>query len=425
VRPYPRVDPADGLHEEDVDGDGRILLMRIRDDNGAWTPHHEEPRLLVPREPDAEGGEYYRVLFEGTIQNYDGSTIPVAPPVEGLDLNRNWPGSWKPENEQFGAGDFPTSEPETRAIVQAITDRPNICAYIAYHTMSGVHLRPLGSKPDDDLPTPDLNAYKTIGEEATRLTGYPAVSIYDGFRYDTKKDVAGGSDAWMYETLGTFMWVTEFWSPMRRAGITDYELIGWFKEHPVEDDLALLRYADSVGGGYVNWYPFDHPQLGPVELGGWDDLSFMVNPPLALLEEEVTPHADFALFHALISPRLVVRSFESTSIADDARRLELVVENSGWLPTPVTQKAVEMKAVRPIEIELELPDGARIVSGNPREEIGQLQGRSKERSLYWIEDRSTSDRARVEWVIEASAGERIAVVVRHDRAGTVRAELVV
>ena len=425
VRPYPRADAADGHHEEDVDGDGRILLMRISDENGAWTPHHEEPRLLVARAPDAEGGEYYRVLPEGTIRNYDGATIPVAPPFEGLDLNRNWPGSWKPENEQFGAGDFPTSEPETRAMVQAIADRPNICAHISYHTMSGVHLRPFGAKPDDEFPTRDLDAYKRIGEEATRLTGYPAISIHHGFRYDTKSDVMGAPDVWMYETLGLFTWVTEFWSPMRHAGLTDYEFIGWFKEHPVEDDLALLRYADSVGGGYVDWYPFEHPQLGPVELGGWDEMRFFVNPPFSLLEDEVAPHADFALFHALVSPRLEVRSFVATTIANDARRLELVIENTGWLPTNITQKAVEKKAVRAVEVELELPAGARVVSGNQHVELGQLNGRSKERSLYWFEDRSTSDRARVEWVVEAKPGDRISAVVRHERAGTVRTELVV
>ena len=27
---------------------------------------------MVRREPDEEGGEYYRLLPEGTIQNYDG-----------------------------------------------------------------------------------------------------------------------------------------------------------------------------------------------------------------------------------------------------------------------------------------------------------------------------------------------------------------
>ena len=34
VRPYPREELQDGLHREDVDGDGRVLMMRQRDPNG-------------------------------------------------------------------------------------------------------------------------------------------------------------------------------------------------------------------------------------------------------------------------------------------------------------------------------------------------------------------------------------------------------
>ena len=52
VRPYPRLDQQDGLIDEDLDGDGRILMMRVRDPNGAWKPYAGDPRLLVPREPD-------------------------------------------------------------------------------------------------------------------------------------------------------------------------------------------------------------------------------------------------------------------------------------------------------------------------------------------------------------------------------------
>ena len=36
VRPYPRLDQRDGLIEGDVDGDGRVLTMRVPDPNGAW-----------------------------------------------------------------------------------------------------------------------------------------------------------------------------------------------------------------------------------------------------------------------------------------------------------------------------------------------------------------------------------------------------
>ena len=99
------------------------------------------------------------MLPEGTIRNWDGVTVPVAPPFEGLDLNRNWPAEWAPESEQQGAGPYPTSEPEVRALVEAIVERKNITSYVGYHTFSGVHLRPWSGHPDDDFPVPDLRAF--------------------------------------------------------------------------------------------------------------------------------------------------------------------------------------------------------------------------------------------------------------------------
>jgi murein tripeptide amidase MpaA len=425
VRPYPREEPEDGLHREDVDGDGRVLMMRIPDPNGAWKPHPEAPRLLVARRPDDVEGDFYRVFPEGTIKNWDGVNVKIAPVFEGLDLNRNWPADWAPESEQLGAGPYPTSEPEVRALVQAIVDRPNITSYVGYHTFSGVHLRPYSGRPDDDFPTVDLRAFELIGEEATRITGYPTISIFHDFKYDPKKAIRGGDVDWVYDFLGAFAFVTEFWSPQRAAGLSDYRFIDWIRDHPPEDDLAILRLADELGEGYVDWYPFEHPQLGAVELGGWDTIHFWYNPPFSRLEQEVEPHAELALLLALASPRLEIRSFDAAQVGAGAYRLELVVENSGWLPTNVTQKALDRKAVRPIEVALELPEGARVVTGRETEEAGQLQGRVERRSLlWWLTDHSTSDRTRLEWVIEADAGARVGAVARHERAGAARAELV-
>ncbi len=67
TRPYPRMDKLDGLHQEDVDGNGRILQMRLPDPNGAWKIHSEDPRLMIPRAADEpSGGNFYRVLPEGS-----------------------------------------------------------------------------------------------------------------------------------------------------------------------------------------------------------------------------------------------------------------------------------------------------------------------------------------------------------------------
>ena len=81
TRPYPYDEQAvDGLTVEDVDGDGRMLQMRVPDPNGLWKEHPDAPGLMIRREPTEVGGRYYRVLPEGTVDNYDGFTLKLKPP---------------------------------------------------------------------------------------------------------------------------------------------------------------------------------------------------------------------------------------------------------------------------------------------------------------------------------------------------------
>jgi len=429
TREWPRTDPADGLVEGDVDGDGRILTMRVVDHNGAWKASDIDPRLLVRRDPDEVGtGPYYRLLPEGTIRNYDGALVPRAPERRSLDLNRNFPAFWRTYGEQEGAGPYPASEPEVRTVVQAVTQRPNICAYLAHHTFSGVILRPYDGHPDDHFPTKDLRTYQELGKRGTEITGYKAVSVFHDFKYDPKESITGSADEWAYEHVGVFGWTTELWSPLARAGITDYHFIDWFRDHPVEDEIALLRWNDEALGGraFVDWHPFDHPQLGPVELGGWDWFRVWTNAPVELMEAEIAPHADFAIFHALVTPLLRVQSAGSERVGERTWRVRIVVENDGWLPTNVTEKAVEKKIVQPVEAEITLPYGARLVSGTATIEVGQLAGRSSATTMTDIMDGGgdiTADRAKAEWFVEAASGSEITLTARHPRAGVARTAL--
>ena len=427
TRPYPHdEDPLDGLKREDIDGDGRFLQMRIPDDNGAWKPHPDEPRLLIRRDPADSAGPFYRLLPEGILENWDGVMIDVQPNKEGLDLNRNFPAHWRMEHEQKGAGPFPTSEPEVRALVAFITSHANITGGITFHTYSGVLLRPYGTQNDEAFPAEDLWTYQKIGEKGTAITGYPAISVYHEFRYHPKEVITGVFDDWMYDHLGVFAWTVEIWSPQRQAGITDYKYIDWFREHPVEDDLKMLKWSDEAlaGKGYVSWYPFEHPQLGAVELGGWDSLLAFRNPPPQFLEKEISTFPDWLVWHALISPRLEAHTVEATSIGDGAYRIRFVVQNTGWLPTYVTKKAVERAVVRPVIAEIDLPEGVSLETGKRREEIGQLEGRAYKPvgGFGWSAD-PTEDRAKVEWVVKGSPGQVINLLARHQRAGVIRAEV--
>ena len=427
TRPYPYdEEPLDGLMYQDIDGDGRALSMRIVDPHGPWKAHPEDPRLLIQREPTETGGTYYRILPEGPIKNYDGALITVPRDKEGLDLNRNFPYGWKHEAEQPGAGPYPASEPEVRNLVAFISAHPNITGGVAFHTFSGVLLRPYDGKSDDEFPAEDLWTYKKIGEKGTQLSGYPNISVFHEFKYHPKSHITGSFDEWMYEHIGVFAWTVEIWSPQMRAGIEKYKYIDWYREHAVEDDLKLLKWNDEkLGGkGYVNWYKFNHPQLGEVELGGWDVAYCWRNPPPEQLESELALFPKWLLWQSLISPQLELHDASVKNLGDGNYRVRVVAQNAGWLPTYITKKALERKAVRGVLVELELPEGATLETGKLREDIGQLEGRAYKGPAVsvWDED-PTHDRAKCEWTIHAPNGGTLKIVARHERAGTVKKEI--
>jgi len=427
TRPYPfDEDPVDGLNVEDVDGDGRILSMRIADPNGGWKEHPEDARLMIPRDPVESGGNYWRIVPEGTLLAYDGIEIRLNRDKQGLDLNRNFPSGWRQEFQQQGAGPYPTSEPEVRAVVDFIVKHPNIGAGVSFHTHSGVILRPFSTEPDDNMHAEDLWLYKAFGKKSTELTGYRNISIFHDFKYHPKQVITGGFD-WIYEHLGQFFWTVEIWAPAKEAGIEDYHFIDWYREHPPEDDLKLLRWSDREldGTGYVTWYPFEHPQLGSVELGGWNKLGVFRNPPAKYLEREVKRFPGWLTWQALTLPKLELLRTDVTRLGEDSWCVRIAVHNTGYLPAYVTKRALERKVVRGVVYEIALPPGAKLAGGKARVEGGHLEGRASKPSLqaFLPNPELTGDRGQCEWTVRATPGSVVTLTARHDRAGKVSTEV--
>jgi len=421
TRLYPYEDKQDGLYPEDVDGDGQILTMRIPDPNGAWKRSDKDTRIMRRREIDEEGGTYYHLVTEGLIHNYDGFTIPIAPHRQGLDINRNYPYDWAPEGTEPGSGPYPLSEPETRAEAEFWRTHTNISGFLTYHTTAGVLLRPYSTHADDAMPSQDLDVFNLIGERGTQITGYPAVSTYHGFRYSPTDVTHGAMDDYVYEYKGWFGFTDELWDMPTTAGVGPRDFIPWLRWHPEEDDLKLMHWNDveMQGAAFQDWQPFEHPQLGPVEIGGWKTKLYRQNAPLKYLHETCQKHSRFTLAHALLNPYLVLRHFEVDALGEDVFRVTLVVENPGFLPTYTSKKALKRKAVRPIEVALTLPEEVQVIAGKQKQEIGQLEGRSNKIKSGFSFASPTDNRRKVEWVLQGPAASKIEVVVSSQRAGTI------
>jgi murein tripeptide amidase MpaA len=425
VRPHPSPEREPGLHERDIDGDGRVLFMRVPDQDGPWKCSEKESRLLVRRRPDEYGGEYFRLYVEGEVDSYDGLTVPIAQPYEGLDLAANFHSDWSDlPRRSVGAGGFAGSEPEIQALIRAVDDRPNITAYVSCHTFGAVHLHP-PLNDDDVVPSGDAAAFAELGAMASERTGYQAMS-YNDLKHAPYR-VKGGQLSWFYHERGVLAWITEFWNPLRAAGVDTFHPARWLVDHPEEDDLTLIRWSDEeLGGrGFVDWYPFEHPQLGAVELGGWDLINYWYNPPFDQLETEVAPHTDWLVSLGLTLPRLAIREHRLLRLAPDTYSVRVAVSNTGWLPTTGTRKAADRTQCGPIVLTIDSSEHATVIAGGGPVDLGQLEGRVNARTTttWWGHDPGTPDIAIHEILVRAEAGGSLDVTVRHPRAGTASATI--
>ena len=66
----------------------------------------------------------------------------------------------------------------------------------------------------------------------------------------------------------------------------------------------------------------------------------------------------------------MLHTLEVRPLGSGDYRLNLVVENAGFLPTYTSAQGKKRKAIRPVRAELELPDGVKLVNGQRRTDVG-------------------------------------------------------
>ncbi|MBK8021074.1 MAG: peptidase M14 [Chloroflexi bacterium] len=434
-RYLPGEEQTAGLCQYDINGDGAIVQMRVEDPAGEWKVSDEDPRLMVLREPGEVGGQYYRMFREGEIRgDWDGVSFEIQKPRDG-NMNRNFPAGWYPENRQYGAGEYPLSEPEAMAAARFIMDHTNISGMQCYHTHGGLHLRPSLIAPDSSIPRADLAIYKTIGAMAEATTGYPVISVYEEFTPDPSQARTGSIMQWTYDEMGIITFSTELWNPEIAAGLEHPEKYQ-VRARSTDDEIRLLKYNDEhLGGkGFIPWAPFDHPQLGRVEIGGWTHMYTFRNPPPAswaatekargFLHETIHHNCLFTLKHAACTPLVRIPTLTAESLGADLYKITAVVKNEGFLPTNLTEMAIKQGVARTTTAALHSPEGVELIMGDASQDLGHLAGRDERNATWspWLRQ-WTSPQRKAEWLVRAPAGATLTVEAGSPRAGVTTCEV--
>ncbi|TVQ48363.1 MAG: peptidase M14 [Saprospirales bacterium] len=345
---------------DDLNGDGHITMMRRENPNGRWKVDPNNPLRMV-RADDGEQGQYDMLGFEGIDRDGDGRINEDR--TGYYDPNRDWGWNWQPDYVQGGALMYPFATPENYAVKEFVLSRPNIAGAQSYHNYGGMFLRGPGAEEDKgSYDRNDIRVYDLIGKKGEKMIpGYRYLIVHEDLY-----SVFGGDVDFYHGGRGIFAYVNELMTSYLL--FHDESQIGrWSDEQFYDFDRYLL-----FGDAYVEWEPFDHPQLGPIEIGG-PKKNYVRNHPGFLLEEDAHRNMAFTLYHAHQMPLIEVREPEIKRLSRNLYQIDLTIDNVRATPTHSSHD-LKNRISPPNIINIK---GVDIISGmimqNPWLEVGKEQ----------------------------------------------------
>jgi len=363
----------------DLSGDGRILSMRWPAEDGDHVVPDDEPRLTLPRDEAATAGTFYRHTVEGPVLNYDGG--PVSEVEMRSDFNRNFPSAeWAPR-DWIGHGPYPLSEPEPRALAEFVLDHPNVACAVDLHCGNPAIFLPEAVTGDDPAHPGDAELLRRIGERGEEVTGFPLLGGYWEASGDEPYALPGSFKDWLYERVGVPAYVLEHGMLYNSQGLDTADLAMDDREHARASGEAVLAYHDSHPHRdvFYDWTPVEHPQLGEVEVGGWDWARYGC-PAIEEMPSIAARVTDWLLAVAEWAPDVGVDA-SVEQIGDGLCRVEATVRNRGRLPTHLTERGREtVQDARP----LVTVEDADVIAGRRRRLESHLDARGESVRREWV-----------------------------------------
>ncbi|HOX26949.1 MAG TPA: M14 family metallopeptidase [Candidatus Krumholzibacteria bacterium] len=319
---------------EDLDGDGLVLQMRVRDPFGTHRTDPDDPRVVVRIEP-GEQAEWTLLGLEGLDNDGDGRVNEDGPGY--LDLNRNYGFNWQPAYVQSGAGLYPFSASNTRAIADFLAAHPNVAFAFTFHNYGGMFLRGPGSPDSPPYDPADIAVWDWLGREGERtVPGYRYLVSYQDL-YSTYGDF----DEFAYQVFGILGYTGELTMANEFAyrGRRDTPVVPagdpagdpWSHRPPLAEKQDFNDHL-MAGEMFRAWTPYDHPQYGPLEIGGWKPFAVRSTPGF-LLPEMLHRNAMFVVWTATQLPRVSVAVVAVEDLGGGLRRVRARASNAGGLPT--------------------------------------------------------------------------------------------
>ncbi|MCP5051939.1 MAG: hypothetical protein GY940_32525, partial [bacterium] len=154
-------DQTDEDGVEDLDGNGIITRMRVKDPQGQWLPIPGEPRLM--KKADWTKGEkgIYKLYSEGIDNDGDGKYNEDGP--GGVNVGVNFPHLFKPYTKS--GGPWAGSEAETYELFKFIYRRPEIAMTLYLGSTNFCMVPPRGGRKG----TADFTRIKVPGMMGERM----------------------------------------------------------------------------------------------------------------------------------------------------------------------------------------------------------------------------------------------------------------
>lgn len=412
-----------GIRSEDLDGDGVIRMMRIPTPYGAWKKDKDDSSIMAKRDPGDADGDFYDIYVEGNFEAFDGDeNLKEKKEDWSLDFNRNYPYGWFPENRQAGAGKYPLSNPETKAMADWIIEHPNIGGVSTNHTSGGIILYPPGTRPSTAVSEKDINQFIEIANMGKEELGYEPLNIYDSFIADPANYDSGAFDDWCYQSQGIVAYTVELWDLAKRVGVP----LVWNarNKESAQDELkrfvACMKWVkENAPEYYEDWKPFHHETFGDIEIGGFNFKFSQQNPPESFLNGVLEQMTRFMIRFAQSMPRLTIDTLTSEKVSDDIYKVTAVVGNLGYLPTNLTEEAKNLNISKEVEVTI---SGGKVISGLEKTKIGNLEGygsTSTGTNFYGniSTDYNAKARKKLTWVVQAKSGTEITVSCAQEKSG--------